>query len=165
MYDGHGGEDVAKYASRLLHHRLCAMDTYRQGKYETALQEAFMALDYEMMHDDAIHAQTQGSTACTLLIKNNHLFNMSVLLLCSLGRSIVHCCRKKQQRARCMYCANAGDSRAVACVAGRAVALSVDHKPSLASESTRIYHAGGYVRTLCTRHVSSLRNFAYTNGI
>ena len=44
-----------------------------------------------------------------------------------------------------IYCGNAGDSRAVACVAGRAVSLSYDHKPSIQAERERIISAGGWV--------------------
>lgn len=43
------------------------------------------------------------------------------------------------------YTANIGDSRAVLCRAGSAVALSNDHKPDLPSEHNRIQKAGGFV--------------------
>lgn len=54
-----------------------------------------------------------GCTANTLLIIQNHL-----------------------------YCANTGDTRAVLCRAGEAVALSEDHKPTNPQEEERIHHAG-----------------------
>lgn len=44
-----------------------------------------------------------------------------------------------------IYCANAGDSRAVLCRKGKAVPLSFDHKPNSAVESRRILNAGGTV--------------------
>jgi serine/threonine protein phosphatase PrpC len=45
-----------------------------------------------------------------------------------------------------LYCANAGDSRAVLCRAdGNVLALSEDHKPSQEIESSRIANAGGFV--------------------
>jgi serine/threonine protein phosphatase PrpC len=43
-------------------------------------------------------------------------------------------------------CANAGDSRAVLCRGGTAIALSEDHKPDDPIENKRIYAAGGHVR-------------------
>lgn len=43
-------------------------------------------------------------------------------------------------------CANAGDSRAVLCRAGRPVELSHDHKPNDECERRRIYAAGGTVQ-------------------
>lgn len=44
-----------------------------------------------------------------------------------------------------IYCANAGDSRAVACVNGETVPLSKDHKPEDTEELDRITKAGGTV--------------------
>ena len=44
-----------------------------------------------------------------------------------------------------IYCANAGDSRAVLCQEGRAIELSIDHKPDLSTEKARIEKAGGFV--------------------
>ena len=44
-----------------------------------------------------------------------------------------------------LYCANVGDSRCVISEGGQAVALSVDHKPTLPAEQARIVRAGGYV--------------------
>lgn len=41
--------------------------------------------------------------------------------------------------------ANVGDSRAVICIAGRAIALSIDHKPNRSDERQRIEKAGGVV--------------------
>jgi protein phosphatase 1G len=45
-----------------------------------------------------------------------------------------------------LICANAGDSRAVLCRAGTAIALSEDHKPDDPIENKRIYAATGFVR-------------------
>eukprot|EP00421_Protoceratium_reticulatum_P047522 CAMPEP_0168434374 /NCGR_PEP_ID=MMETSP0228-20121227/39875_1 /TAXON_ID=133427 /ORGANISM="Protoceratium reticulatum, Strain CCCM 535 (=CCMP 1889)" /LENGTH=520 /DNA_ID=CAMNT_0008448533 /DNA_START=72 /DNA_END=1634 /DNA_ORIENTATION=- len=45
-----------------------------------------------------------------------------------------------------VFCANAGDSRAVLGRAGAACALSEDHKPELPREEARIEAAGGYVQ-------------------
>ena len=44
-----------------------------------------------------------------------------------------------------IYCANAGDSRCVLSLDGKAVEMSVDHKPDLLTEKARIERAGGYV--------------------
>ena len=50
------------------------------------------------------------------------------------------------------FIANAGDSRAVGCVSGKVVALSVDHKPNLPAERTRIHNAGGTVTSMMGCH-------------
>lgn len=44
-----------------------------------------------------------------------------------------------------LYVANAGDSRCVFAVNGKAVPMSVDHKPSVLSEKTRILKAGSTI--------------------
>ena len=44
-----------------------------------------------------------------------------------------------------VYCANAGDSRAIMGVSGKNVALSFDHKPTNPTERQRITRAGSTV--------------------
>ena len=44
-----------------------------------------------------------------------------------------------------IYCANAGDSRCVLSQDGKAIEMSIDHKPDNASEKLRIERAGGFV--------------------
>ncbi|EFN51431.1 hypothetical protein CHLNCDRAFT_59807 [Chlorella variabilis] len=44
-----------------------------------------------------------------------------------------------------LYVANAGDSRAVLCRGGRALAMSEDHKPAAPDERARIMAAGGFL--------------------
>lgn len=46
---------------------------------------------------------------------------------------------------RVLYCANAGDARAVLCRNGRGVRLTYDHKGSDKQEAKRIMDAGGFV--------------------
>merc|ERR1711862_308548 len=44
-----------------------------------------------------------------------------------------------------VWCANVGDSRALLCRDGRAIQLSLDHKPDREDEAERIESAGGFV--------------------
>lgn len=46
---------------------------------------------------------------------------------------------------RTIFCANVGDSRCVLSRGGKALALSIDHKPSRSDEAERIALAGGWV--------------------
>uniref|UniRef100_A0A2M4ANN3 protein-serine/threonine phosphatase n=1 Tax=Anopheles triannulatus TaxID=58253 RepID=A0A2M4ANN3_9DIPT len=115
VYDGHGGAKVAQYAGMHLHKYIT-----RRAEYGTdlkvALQRGFLDLDEAMFNIDDLREQMSGSTAVVVLIKENQLF-----------------------------CANAGDSRAIASVNGRLDVLSFDHKPMNATEMERIRNAGGYV--------------------
>lgn len=78
--------------------------------------QAFLDIDKAMLNDDDLKEQMDGSTAISCMIKDKKL-----------------------------YCANAGDSRAVACKNGQLVLLSNDHKPNNKEEMERIYNAGGWV--------------------
>lgn len=78
--------------------------------------QGFLECDTAMYSDEGIKEQMAGSTAITILIKDKKL-----------------------------YCANAGDSRAIASRNGQLVALSSDHKPNNPEEMDRIYNAGGWV--------------------
>lgn len=69
-----------------------------------------------MLNEEELKHEMGGSTAVVTLIKDKKL-----------------------------YCANAGDSRAIACVNGQAIALSHDHKPVLPKEMERIHDSGGWV--------------------
>jgi len=59
---------------------------------------------------------------------------------------VVLCVRPKDGGACKLYCANAGDSRAVLSRGGKVVALSEDHKPENDEETARITKAGGHVQ-------------------
>lgn len=81
-----------------------------------ALTAAFYKLDEVLRETPNIDAESQGCTAVVSCVSKEHII-----------------------------VANAGDSRAVLCRGGKAVALSEDHKPSLAREKNRIARAGGVV--------------------
>uniref|UniRef100_A0A915MC12 protein-serine/threonine phosphatase n=1 Tax=Meloidogyne javanica TaxID=6303 RepID=A0A915MC12_MELJA len=95
VFDGHGGSHVAKLASRYLHKQIAQSEAYLQGRISDALIEGFLDFDERMLEDDGLK-DVSGSTAVVVLIKDN-----------------------------CIFCANAGDSRAVVSVSGLAVPLSI----------------------------------------
>ncbi|XP_055329996.1 protein phosphatase ppm-1.G-like isoform X2 [Paramacrobiotus metropolitanus] len=45
VFDGHGGSEVAKYAAQYLPNHLKSLAKYQEGKYEEALEEAFLSFD------------------------------------------------------------------------------------------------------------------------
>ncbi|XP_017070959.1 probable protein phosphatase 2C T23F11.1 [Drosophila eugracilis] len=115
VYDGHGGATVAQYAGKHLHKFVLKRPEYNEN-IEQALQQGFLDIDYEMLNKESWGDQMAGSTAVVVLVKDNKL-----------------------------YCANAGDSRAIACVNGQLEILSLDHKPNNEAESKRIIEGGGWV--------------------
>jgi serine/threonine protein phosphatase PrpC len=123
IFDGHGGEEAAIFSANTLHKVLA-----------TELSNSTTLLDVKECLKNAFlktHQQMKetsskiqgGTTALVALVLENEA-----------------------------YLANAGDSRAVYSLDGKAVRWSVDHKPNVPSEVKRIESLGGQV----TRHEDKL---------
>jgi serine/threonine protein phosphatase PrpC len=157
VFDGHGGKEVAVYVKKHFTEELMANVHYQSGEYKKALIDTFLRMDIimntkegkeelkkeakkakeedELLNQGVKNSQMEmfkqlvgdpkengeialftGCTACVCLINDNKL-----------------------------YCANAGDSRAVLCKKGIAYPMSFDHKPELEVETKRIEKAGGWI--------------------
>lgn len=116
VFDGHGGEKVALFAGENIHQIVKKQDAFKAGNYEQALKDGFLATDRAILNDPKYEDEVSGCTACVGLITEDKIF-----------------------------IANAGDSRSVLGVKGRAKPLSVDHKPQNEGEKARIQAAGGFV--------------------
>eukprot|EP00759_Apiculatamorpha_spiralis_P005167 PhF_6_TR13057/c0_g1_i1/m.20741/K14803/PTC2_3; protein phosphatase PTC2/3 len=116
VYDGHCGPNVAIHAGERLPHILTSLPAFAKKDYVTALKTAYLTIDEEIANHDTLRTDGSGCTAVSVLITGGQIM-----------------------------CANAGDSRAVLCTNGQAVALSVDHKPTLEGEIARIERAGSFV--------------------
>jgi serine/threonine protein phosphatase PrpC len=117
IIDGHGGDVCAEYVRRNVPPLLnCAIKKGRTPPQ--ALTFALTAVEQNFLEDARSLGLQQSSGACCVAayIENN------VLVI-----------------------ANVGDSRAVLCHAGKARALSSDHKPQRDSERLRIMKMGGYI--------------------
>ncbi|KAI0012310.1 PP2C-domain-containing protein [Xylariaceae sp. FL0662B] len=116
VFDGHGGDKVAQFAGKNIHDILKKQDTFKAGNYEQSLKDTFLATDRAILSDPQYEEEVSGCTACCGLINGEKIF-----------------------------IANAGDSRSVLGVKGRAKPLSFDHKPQNEGEKARITAAGGFV--------------------
>lgn len=116
VFDGHGGDKVALFAGENIHRIVAKQDAFKAGNYEQALKDGFLATDRAILNDPKYEEEVSGCTACVGLISNDKV-----------------------------YIANAGDSRSVIGIKGRAKPLSQDHKPQLEVEKNRITAAGGFV--------------------
>ncbi|KAF9208707.1 Protein phosphatase 2C 2 [Haplosporangium sp. Z 27] len=117
VYDGHGGEKVSKYCGNHLHKNIFADPAFSNGDIRTAINDGFLETDSALRQEPEHEGESSGSTAITATITNTNI----------------------------LYVGNVGDSRAVLCSNGKAIDLSVDHKPDSIEESTRILFAGGFV--------------------
>ncbi|EDO40449.1 predicted protein [Nematostella vectensis] len=116
VYDGHGGARVAQYVGQNLQKKIASQPAWAKGNVIEALKKGFLSCDTDMLKDEQMKDEVAGTTAVVVVIKNNKL-----------------------------YCANVGDSRAIACKKGLVEQLSFDHKPSNEEETRRIIAAGGWV--------------------
>ncbi|GAX74792.1 hypothetical protein CEUSTIGMA_g2239.t1 [Chlamydomonas eustigma] len=115
VFDGHGGPNAAHYVKTNLFNNLLQHAKF-PSDMQAAVSESYTATDEQYMRQDAGSKREDGCTAVTLIVYQHRLI-----------------------------IANVGDSRAVLCRGGEAIAVSVDHKPNLKEERERIEAAGGVV--------------------
>lgn len=119
IFDGHGGSAVAQFCGAKMVSILSLEESFKVSKnLKQALIDTYLKTDEELLKDPEMRNDHSGCTATSVLIS------------------------KKQQT---LVCGNSGDSRTVLATGGYAKALSYDHKPTLASERSRIVAAEGFV--------------------
>ncbi|CAM8908989.1 unnamed protein product [Rhodiola kirilowii] len=125
VYDGHGGSHVAQFCHEQLHQVVAnevREEMFGGAQCKLLNWKKVMAGSFGKMDDQINSAETQesmktiGSTAVVAVVGEEQLI-----------------------------VANCGDSRAVICRGGVAVALSTDHKPDRPDELERVEAAGGRV--------------------
>uniref|UniRef100_A0A0A9CMQ9 protein-serine/threonine phosphatase n=1 Tax=Arundo donax TaxID=35708 RepID=A0A0A9CMQ9_ARUDO len=115
IFDGHGGSRAAEYLKEHLFENLMKHPEFMTDT-KLAISETYKKTDAEFLDAEKNSHRDDGSTASTAVLVGDHL-----------------------------YVANVGDSRAVISKAGKAIALSEDHKPNRSDERKRIESAGGIV--------------------
>ncbi|XP_021729054.1 probable protein phosphatase 2C 76 isoform X2 [Chenopodium quinoa] len=115
IFDGHGGSRAAEYLKDYLFENLMKHPKFIEDT-KVAISETYKKTDAEFLDSEKDTFRDDGSTASTAVLVENHL-----------------------------YVANVGDSRTVISKAGKAIALSEDHKPNRLDERKRIESAGGVV--------------------
>ncbi|OIW21440.1 hypothetical protein TanjilG_03540 [Lupinus angustifolius] len=163
VYDGHGGNVVAKFCAKYLHQQVLKSEEYIAGDVAASLQKAFFRMD-EMMRGQ------RGWRELAVLGDKINRSNGKMEGLIWSPRSgdgndqgdedwafeegphsdyagptsgstaCVALIRNNQ-----LFVSNAGDSRCVISMNGQAYNLSRDHKPDLEIEKERIIKAGGFI--------------------
>ncbi|KAK1076297.1 Protein phosphatase 2C 2 [Friedmanniomyces endolithicus] len=116
VYDGHGGEKVALYTGEHLHKIIAKQEAFKRKDFEQALKDGFLAIDRAILSDPKYEEEVSGCTSTVGIVTKDKI-----------------------------YVGNAGDSRTVLGIKGRAKPLSFDHKPQNEGEKARICAAGGFV--------------------
>lgn len=115
VFDGHGGARAAEYVKQHLFSNLIKHPKFISDT-KSAIADAYSHTDSEFLKSDNSQNRDAGSTASTAILVGDRLL-----------------------------VANVGDSRAVICRGGEAIAVSRDHKPDQSDERQRIEDAGGFV--------------------
>jgi len=115
VFDGHGGARAAEYVKQNLFSNLISHPKFISDT-KSAIADAYNHTDSEFLKSENNQNRDAGSTASTAILVGDRLL-----------------------------VANVGDSRAVICRGGNAIAVSRDHKPDQTDERQRIEDAGGFV--------------------
>ncbi|KAL5699662.1 protein-serine/threonine phosphatase [Ranunculus cassubicifolius] len=115
VFDGHGGARAAEYVKQNLFSNLIKHPKFITDT-KSAIADAYNHTDSEFLKAENSQNRDAGSTASTAILVGDRLL-----------------------------VANVGDSRAVICRGGNAIAVSRDHKPDQTDERQRIEDAGGFV--------------------
>jgi protein phosphatase 1L len=126
VFDGHGGSRAAEYLQTHLFENLLKHPKFLDDP-KSVITEVYLKTDQDFLKDEKNQNRDAGSTASTAVLVGDHLL-----------------------------VANVGDSRAVICKGGKAVALSTDHKPNQTDERQRIENAGGVVMWAGTWRVGGI---------
>ncbi len=131
VFDGHGGKLVSKYLKTNLPKYIFKKTNNNIFEQHNAVvnnyfYKLFDRLQNDLIKDHPIAANRCGSTALV---------------------GVMHKTTKGSKNSNFLWIANVGDSRAVLCNhLGKAVPLSVDHKPNSGPEKKRIETMGGKIK-------------------
>ena len=159
VFDGHGGKEVAVFVKKHFTEELISQGAFKRGDIKKALSDNFLRMD-DIMQDkngktelkkEAKKAKEEDELLNQTGPKNTQMdmfrqmidpkqdpnADIAMFTGCTACVCALHDGK--------LYFANAGDSRAVLCRKGVAYAMSIDHKPEMESENSRIEKAGGWV--------------------
>lgn len=150
VFDGHGGTmfpylgcQVARFVAKHFVYELTQDAKFRNGEYEKSLVNVFKRMDDLLMTEygqttlKKIQEESVKKLGRQPPSKNKNDDNLAINAGCTANVVMIS--------QDSIYVANAGDSRAVLCRAGKAYPLSFDHKPEGQAEIARITKAGGTV--------------------
>lgn len=129
VFDGHGGQEVAKYSEAHFGEELKNNAAFKAGDYKKALIETHLKID-EMLFSPEGQKELNTKFRDAGETQESHAGCTSNVILI-VGKTV--------------YCANAGDARSYMYSGNQAIPLSEDHKPDNQIEKDRIAKAGGTI--------------------
>ncbi|KAH0613128.1 uncharacterized protein H6S33_009508 [Morchella sextelata] len=145
VYDGHGGEKVAAFSGDNVHKIVVKQASFEAGDYGKALQDGFLATDRAILQGNKLPFLVFVKSWLGFILGQD-ADESTGSLDPRYGDEVSGCTATAALISDTkIYVANAGDSRTVLGVKGRAKPLSFDHKPQNEAEKARIQAAGGFV--------------------
>ena len=144
VFDGHGGNQVAEFVRDRFVKELTSNPSFEEEKYEQALKDTFIKMDEMMLteeEDQELNKYTKKEDSEGSNFNGYSGMESTTNIATCCGCTACVCLIVGDK----IYCANAGDSRAVISRDSLKYCLSNDHKPSNPEEELRIQRAGGYV--------------------
>lgn len=153
VFDGHGGSAVSRRAAiELPGHIVACADQILQEKggegdgfVEDTLKMALPAMDETLREDGAGTPGFQPMASCGSPIPTDVVNSFALTGSTAVVALVEFDDSPKVGQPLRVIVANCGDSRALLCRGGEAVALSEDQKPECPAERDRIERAGGFV--------------------
>jgi len=148
VFDGHAGKDAAEWCGFHFH------DTFLTALRESDLPSIPDTLNHTFHEVDRALSQRaeesegklhSGCTAVTAFLRLEDAKGGQSFLSGGAASQGVYEAKPSDQLRRVLYCANAGDARAVLCRGGKAVRLTYDHQGSDKQEAKRVTDAGGFM--------------------
>lgn len=140
MYTIALGQQVALFAARNLPKVLKESANFKAGNYKQALIDSFIKIDEILESAEGKKELAEINAECP---KKDTMYSQVDIEDLANGVGCTACVALITKTE--IYVANAGDSRCVLSVSGKAVDMSEDHKPDLENEKKRIVGAEGYV--------------------
>lgn len=136
VFDGHGGREVSEFVSRHFIFELLSSAEYNNCDLPQALIFTFNRMD-ELLKSP------RGAQEVVRISKN--LPDNYPVRIKDFKRTVGCTANLCLIRGNEIFVANAGDSRCILNRGGRAIDLSIDHKPQLYTEKERVLRAGGLI--------------------
>ncbi|XP_040376799.1 probable protein phosphatase 2C 21 [Oryza brachyantha] len=146
VYDGHGGAKVAMYCAKQFHNMLLRDEDFLNN-LPKAIKSVCSRLDDDLRRSNAwsVSLNPHGSFNCFQFLNTGVFASlwraMEGTYVPPLHEGSTACV--VTIRGNQIIVGNVGDSRCVLSRNGQAIALSIDHKPTIPNECERILRAGG----------------------
>ncbi|EIE21791.1 protein phosphatase 2C catalytic subunit, partial [Coccomyxa subellipsoidea C-169] len=141
VFDGHGGAEGALHCAQTLHQRFAAAEAaacgVARGNNAAAAAEGAESQNENTIACSAQHFETALTDAFNRTDEEFGKADNAALVGTTAVVALVG--------SRQLYVANCGDSRAVLCRGGAAIALTDDHKAAREDETARVEAAGGQI--------------------